>query len=63
MIVDPWGDIVAQCSDKEGYALCEIDLSYDLGVIEIDANRLLVDAVCGKFYGRRNRTSVDSVPG
>ena len=28
MIVDPWGDIVAQCSDKEGYVLCEIDLGY-----------------------------------
>ena len=28
MIVDPWGDIIAQCSDKEGYILCEIDLGY-----------------------------------
>ena len=28
MIVDPWGDIVAQCSDKEGYVLCELDLGY-----------------------------------
>ena len=28
MVVDPWGDIVAQCSDKEGFALCELDLDY-----------------------------------
>lgn len=28
MIVDPWGDIVAQCSDKEGIVLCELDLGY-----------------------------------
>ena len=28
MIVDPWGDIIAQCSDKEGYIMCEIDLGY-----------------------------------
>ena len=28
MVVDPWGDIIAQCSDKEGYTLCELDLNY-----------------------------------
>lgn len=28
MVVDPWGDIIAQCSDKEGYTLCELDLDY-----------------------------------
>lgn len=28
MIVDPWGNIVAQCSDKEGLAMAEIDLDY-----------------------------------
>ena len=28
MVVDPWGDIIAQCSDKEGITLCEIDLDY-----------------------------------
>ena len=28
MVVDPWGDIIAQCSDKEGLTLCELDLSY-----------------------------------
>ena len=28
MVVDPWGDIIAQCSDKEGYVLCELDLGY-----------------------------------
>jgi len=28
MVVDPWGDIIAQCSDKEGITLCELDLDY-----------------------------------
>jgi predicted amidohydrolase len=28
MVVDPWGDIIGQSSDKEGYFLCELDLSY-----------------------------------
>ena len=28
MIVDPWGSVVAQCSDQEGLALAEIDLDY-----------------------------------
>ena len=28
MVVDPWGDIVAQCSGEEGYVLSEIDLDY-----------------------------------
>lgn len=28
MVVDPWGDIIAQCSDKEGFTLCELDLDY-----------------------------------
>ena len=28
MVVDPWGDIIAQCSDKEGAVLCELDLGY-----------------------------------
>ena len=28
MVVDPWGDIVAQCSGEEGYVLCEINLDY-----------------------------------
>ena len=28
MVVDPRGDIIAQCSDKAGLTLCELDLSY-----------------------------------
>ncbi len=28
MIVDPWGTIVAQCSDQEGLAIAEIDTDY-----------------------------------
>lgn len=28
MVVDPWGDIVAQCSNTEGIALCELDMDY-----------------------------------
>jgi len=28
MIVDPWGTIVAQCSDQQGLAIAEIDLDY-----------------------------------
>ena len=28
MVVDPWGDIIAQCSDKEGITLCELDFDY-----------------------------------
>ena len=28
MVVDPWGDIIAQASDKEGIVLCELDLDY-----------------------------------
>lgn len=28
MVVDPWGDIIGQASDKEGYFLCEIDMTY-----------------------------------
>lgn len=27
LVVDPWGNIIAQASDKEGVLLCEIDLS------------------------------------
>ena len=28
MVVDPWGDIIAQASDQPGYILCEMDLEY-----------------------------------
>ncbi|TNV72495.1 hypothetical protein FGO68_gene9282 [Halteria grandinella] len=28
MVVDPWGDIIGQMSDKEGFFVCEIDLDY-----------------------------------
>ena len=28
MVVDPWGDIIGQASDKEGYFLCELDLDF-----------------------------------
>lgn len=28
MVVDPWGDIIAQSSDKEGFFFCELDLDY-----------------------------------
>lgn len=28
MVVDPWGDIIGQMSDKEGFFICEIDLEY-----------------------------------
>ena len=28
MVVDPWGDIIGQASDKEGYFLCELDMTY-----------------------------------
>lgn len=28
MVVDPWGDIVAQASDQTGYIICEINLEY-----------------------------------
>ena len=28
MVVDPWGDIIAQASDSVSYFLCEMDLEY-----------------------------------
>eukprot|EP00347_Sterkiella_histriomuscorum_P000140 403377015 len=28
MVIDPWGDIIGQMSDKEGCFVCEIDLEY-----------------------------------
>ena len=28
MVVDPWGDIIAQASDQPGFILCELDLEY-----------------------------------
>ncbi len=28
MIVDPWGTVLAQCSDRDGHALAELDLDY-----------------------------------
>jgi len=28
MVVDPWGDIIGQCSDQESFILCELDLDY-----------------------------------
>lgn len=28
MIIDPWGNVVAQCMDKQGIAVAEIDLAY-----------------------------------
>ena len=28
MVVDPWGDIIGQCSDQEGAIMCELDLDY-----------------------------------
>ncbi|MGB3635008.1 MAG: carbon-nitrogen hydrolase family protein [Rubrobacteraceae bacterium] len=28
MIVDPWGTVIAQCPDKDGYALAILDLDY-----------------------------------
>jgi predicted amidohydrolase len=42
MIVDPWGTVVAQCSDHEGIALAEIDLDYMLKIrnsIPIESHR------------------------
>ncbi|MGB3682002.1 MAG: carbon-nitrogen hydrolase family protein [Rubrobacteraceae bacterium] len=28
MIVDPWGTLLAQCPDRDGYALADLDLNY-----------------------------------
>jgi predicted amidohydrolase len=28
MIVDPWGVVLAQTPDREGYAVAELDLEY-----------------------------------
>jgi predicted amidohydrolase len=28
MIVDPWGTVLATCSDRDGYALATLDLDY-----------------------------------
>ena len=28
IVVDPWGDVVAQCSDGEGFAVAHLDLDY-----------------------------------
>lgn len=28
MIVDPWGDVIAQCSEGEGFAAAELDVEY-----------------------------------
>jgi predicted amidohydrolase len=28
MVVDPWGVILAECGERDGYALAEVDLSY-----------------------------------
>jgi predicted amidohydrolase len=28
IIVDPWGEVVAQCSEGEGYALAQLDFAY-----------------------------------
>ena len=28
MVVDPWGDIVGQMSDQEGFFVTELDLDY-----------------------------------
>ena len=29
LIVDPWGDVIAQASDGEGFAIAPIDLAYE----------------------------------
>ena len=39
MVVDPWGDIIAQASDKPGYILCEMDLEY-LDIVRSNMNCL-----------------------
>ena len=28
MIVDPWGTVLSQCPDRDGYALASLDLDY-----------------------------------
>ena len=28
MVVDPWGVVIGQMGDKEGFFVCEIDLNY-----------------------------------
>ena len=28
MVVDPWGDVIGQMSDREGFFVCEIDFEY-----------------------------------
>lgn len=28
MVIDPWGDVIAQMSDREGSMVCELDLKY-----------------------------------
>jgi len=28
MVIDPWGDVIGQMSDREGSFVCELDLEY-----------------------------------
>lgn len=28
MVIDPWGDMIGQMSDREGYFVCELDFEY-----------------------------------
>ena len=28
MVVDPWGDVIGQMSDREGFFVCELDMGY-----------------------------------
>ena len=28
MIIDPWGTVLSQCPDRDGYALASLDLDY-----------------------------------
>ena len=39
MVIDPWGDIIAQSSEKSSYFLCELDLEY-LDTVRSNMNSL-----------------------
>lgn len=42
MVVDPWGDVIGQMSDREGFFVCEIDFDY---LDKIRGNMLCINQI------------------
>ena len=51
MVIDPWGDVIGQMSDREGSFVCELDLKYldDVRGNMLCLNQVMYDSTLRHF--------------